>query len=158
MLTAPQRFALPFHVLLETVRGWHEPLTLSATLPHIQEDGTGNATAILHLLGGQVQSCTIVTAQGQLLARQQAALTRLRQAGNLEWLVTPEVAVTQVYRPCRRDPTRLVVPTTFSRRHRQLLLLVDGQKSIPDLARVLRLPPHEIESLLLDLQQQQFVV
>ncbi len=158
MLTASQRFVLPFGVLLETLRGWHEPLTLSATLPHAPEDGVGKAIAMVQVVEGYVQNCTIVNAQGQSLALQQAALTRLTQAGSLEWLVTSTVPATQVYRPRRRSTAQFVIPTILSRRHRQLLLLLDGRKSVADLARVLRLPPQEIEAMLLDLQQYHFLI
>ena len=90
--------------------------------------------------------------------QQQPALIWLSQVDTLEWLVSLEAATRQVYRPRRRDAARLMVPTTLSRRHRQLLLLFDGQKSVPDLARVLRLLPHEIETLLLDLHYQQLLL
>ena len=158
MLTAPQRYVLPFAVLVETLRSWHEPLTLSALLPPVPEDGPGQATAHVHIVKGYILSCTIVNAQGTPLARQQAALTRLAQVGNLQWLVTLSVVPTEVYRPCRRHATIPFLPATLSRRHRQLLLLIDGRKSIPDLARVLRLSPHEVETLLRDLQQEQFLI
>lgn len=158
MLTAPQRFILPFSVLLETLRGWHEPLILSATLPPAPEFGTGKAMALVQVVRGHIHSCTIVNAHGQLLAQQQAALTHLAQVDKLEWLVTSAVTATQVSRPCRLPTARLFVPATLSRRHRHLLLLLDGRKSVADLARVLRLPSHEIEALLLDLQQQQLLL
>ena len=158
MLMTPQRFVLPFGVLLETLRGWHEPLTISATLPSVPEYGPGQATAQVHIVKGHIQWYTIVNAQGTPIARQQAALTRLAQVGNLEWLVTSSVVPTEVYCPHRRHATIPFLPTTLTRRHRQLFLLIDGRKSVPDLARVLRLPPHEIESLLLDLQQEQLLM
>ncbi len=48
---------------------------------------------------------------------------------------------------------RVIENMGFSRTHRHLLLLIDGQRSIPELVRLMRRSEHEITSLLHDLEQ-----
>lgn len=152
---------MPLSVLLETLRSWQEPITLSARLPPRPEWGTNQATAWVLVREGRVQSAVVLNAQGIPLLHDEATLSHLTQAGTLSWLVTPVSQEKTLACPCRVGHASLAFASkhsTLSRRHRQLLLLLDGSKTIPDLARLLHLAPHEVETLLHDLRQHHLIL
>jgi len=157
----PLSATMPLSALLETLRGWPDPLTLSACLPSRPEWATPHATAWVQVRHGRVQACTIVQAHGPMLLQGEAALAYLAQAGTLRWQVTPMLPNQSPIRPRRAEDALGVMahpPASLSRRHRQLLLLVDGRKTVPELARLLHLTPQEVETLLHDLRKYHVLI
>ena len=67
---------------------------------------------------------------------------------------TPETVIPVPYRTRQIDSAlRMIENMGLSRTHRHLLLLIDGQRSIPELVQLMRRSEQEIATLLHDLEQ-----
>lgn len=68
---------------------------------------------------------------------------------------TPAPAPTALFHRLQEGPTALnyIEQIKLSRVHRRLFLLIDGKRSIPDLAHLMGKPPEEIYPLLSDMER-----
>ncbi len=68
---------------------------------------------------------------------------------------TPAPAPTALFHRLQEGPTALhyIEQIKLSRVHRRLFLLIDGKRSVPDLAHLMGKPPEEIYPLLSDLER-----
>jgi hypothetical protein len=177
-MTAPQHFHLPVNVLVETLRGWHGTVVVRTHIPGLAEVWTGVCLVEMVLVQGVVCSCTISTAQGQPLLHQEAAFHAVRSLGALEWTLSssassvplPPASVQegndQPVSAANRVPHRTQAALSpglldgldgLSRRHKQVLLLIDGHKNCQEIARLLTMDPQEVEAILHLLHQHQLI-
>lgn len=126
----------------------------------------------LDLADGEIISCMIQDSHGQILYTNNDALSLLADLGPLDWTLTlkqsiPQVSITDTYLsvpPLHPPPiTRPRIPrraihlnqaqmNSWPRKHRMVYVLVDGQKTIENIALMLSLTPDAVEEVLHELQ------
>ncbi len=122
--------------------------------------------ARLVLVDGKVVSCLLTTRRGVELARGERALRILNQLGVIEWIwqtgaeEMTQPASSPELRGLSAIPRRLVplspqILQRCSRVQRRVLSLVDGRRTIGDIATVLAVPSGEIDSLMAVLHELQ---
>jgi hypothetical protein len=134
----------------------------------------GSCYAHLTLVGGKLASCTLRNEKGTVLLEGEDAFHRLKKMGQLDWSwqavgqtgALPALVPAQskplnvwslVYR--RVVPIEMVDKRMLTRKHWQVLLLVDGSRTVAHIASVLLPSPspsemQEVIRILHDLQQQ----
>ena len=147
------------------------PLDL-ATILYILQGQSGRLQAILEevpgirepcqatimLLEGKVASCFLETRRGALVGQGEQVLNLLTGLGTVDWLweAGPGVALQAPTRsstgtlspiPRRREPLRQQALEACSRLQRRVLGLVDGRRTIQEIASLLAVPPTELERL-----------
>jgi hypothetical protein len=153
-----QSYALDLTTILHLLQGRSGRLqaTLEA-LPGIKEP----CLVSLVLLDGKVSSCFLETHQGMLLAQGERVLTLVAGLGTLDWLWEPQRRTTTLLPgypggsipgkvssiPQRRDPLRPDLLAACSRIQRRVLGLVDGRRTVQEIALLLAVPSAEIERL-----------
>ena len=175
-----RRYTLPVSAILQTLRDQKNGMTaLSASLPFVPGYQQEAGEVVLVLGQGHVQTCTIRSHAGLQLVQGGEALKALEQLGNLEWQVQgfrgsgdagqradssgqdpawPQEHSSDQHIPRRRAAT--LSPTqqqTLSRRHRQVFALVDGARSVADIAALLHLSTDEVARLLGELHHDQLL-
>ncbi len=121
--------------------------------------------ARLKLIKGKVTSCVVHTSSGRLYAEGRRALALLAEMGTLEWVwkIEEESSVTrplsavqartagttpnELIVPRRREPLRMETLQRCSRTQRRVLGLVDGRRSLNEIATILSIPPAEMPRL-----------
>ncbi len=122
--------------------------------------------AQLQLARGKVTSCVVETYSGRLYAEGRRALSLLAQLGTIEWAwkVEEEGSRTRPLPavqtggtgfkpsdgrlvPQRKEPLRVEVLQRCSRTQRRVLGLVDGRRSVNEIATILSVPPTEVSRL-----------
>jgi hypothetical protein len=121
--------------------------------------------ARLKLIRGKVMSCVVETSSGRLYVEGRRALTLLAQLGTVEWVwkMEEEGSVTrslpavqpgnagfnpnELLVPRRREPLRVDALQRCSRAQRRVLGLVDGRRTVKEIATILSVPPTEIPRL-----------
>ena len=170
-----RRYILPASAILQVLRDQNGMTTLSATLPFVPGYQQEAGEVVLILGWGQVQRCTIRARDGLLLAQGGEALKALEQLGHLEWQVQElsgsreNWAATdskgqehgqsaEQHIPRRRVAAlSLTQQQTLSRRQRQVFALVNGTRSVADIATLLHLSSDEVARLLQALQHDQLI-
>ncbi|HEU5382850.1 MAG TPA: hypothetical protein VFV38_46170 [Ktedonobacteraceae bacterium] len=164
-------YRLPVQAMLAVVQSSAQRVLLLAQPPSLP--GISKRGCVVHLVLGQgaVCSCQITDAVGTVLAQDQEAYQVLLQCGDLQWQVmalhehTPTSAsrvsgsgfrekIPQNVSVPPSIPTLRVSPlppetlASFSHRYRMLLVLVDGKRSIAEIARLLSKSPADIQQML----------
>lgn len=122
-----------------------ETSSLTAISPEVQVYGTRDTDPRLRQQRPLVDNQT-----GPLTARESNRIKSL----NPDTQAPAPVVATAPFRTRQIDSAlRVIENMGLSRTHRHLLLLIDGQRSIPELVRLMRRSEHEIASLLHDLEQ-----
>lgn len=135
------------HAVLEAVPGIREPCQATITL-----------------IDGKVASCFLETRRGALAGQGERALNLLIGLGTVEWLwepgsitllppptrtptgpLSPTGALSPI--PRRREPLRQDMLGACSRLQRRVLGLVDGRRTVHEIATLLAVPPTEFERL-----------
>ena len=136
-------------------------------------DGRGRFYVYLSLFEGKISSCSIKDGNGQTLLAGNNALQWLQRMGTLNWTLTLQQTPTPT--PTQTNPLlpvpapRIFVPRrivyvaqeqmrTWPRKHRTLFVLIDGKKSVEQLAGLLSLSVKEVEQVLSDLQANKLIV
>lgn len=125
----------------------------------------GKDTPIAEIMihDGKLIMCQVRTGQGSVLLRKDQAVSMIEEMGELNWsLVAPPQRSIQTHlEPSReRIPVRLIVgilPTALPHRHKHVLSLMDGQRTVEHIARLLHLSSQEIQTILQDLQQGKLI-
>lgn len=167
-----QHYLLPIAVLLETMAASQATVTLHAHLSALPEAWDEECIAVVTVVRGQIQRCTISTVEGLLLLEQEAAFQMLLRVGATEWTMLPASAsplpplmpgqpsgMSQQTSPAWKvvAPLSPEILATVPHRHKQVLLLVRGGKRPEDIARLLQLPQPGVERILEELQQRQLI-
>ena len=154
-----------------------DQVLLCTQLPSLP--GISRQTCLIQLVmvQGSIHSCTITSKDGRVLLQQQEAYHALGRCGELEWQVkafpatalsleqsrTRPLAGTEE-RGTRTESGPLSIPTlrisplsseilaSLSHPYRMALVLVDGKRSIHEIARLLSKSPRDIQQMLVVLQ------
>ncbi len=150
-----QSYALDLATILHILQGRSGRLqaTLEA-LPGMREPCQVN----LMLLDGKVTSCSLEAANGALIAQGERVMNLLLGLGTIDWLWEPQrkaaaplpggsAAAGAFSIPRRREPLRPEVLAGCSRIQRRVLGLVDGRRTIQEIALLLAVPATELERL-----------
>lgn len=162
-----RHYLLPILAMVETMKGSPEVVVLQAflsSLPGVTKDA---CLAQVVLGQGRIHACTITTKTGAVLREQQEAYNALERCGDLNWSVLPAASLNaptsqkaiplhlDMYRqPTLKVPSLCVPALTpaildpLSNPYRRTVRLVDGKRSIEDIARLLNREPQEIEQML----------
>ncbi len=163
-----KHYLLPVVAVVETMKESPDMLLLQAQLPSLPGVAKDACFAQIILGQGRLFSCTITsTKTGTVLRAAQEAYHALERCGDLDWSVLPAPSL----HPPAQQPTR-VSPRNVSGRlsvkapslrvpqlspeileplsnpYRRVLLLVDGRRSIEEIAYLLNREPYEIEQML----------
>lgn len=172
-----QTYLLPIGVIVETMRGLHEPAVLRAPVPTKPGVLEHNAIAQIMVDASGLQTCLITEpGSGKLLYEQGAAFRLLLQYGTLGWTLQPRLSPSLSTRtrplpeqmdspplaPAGQIPRRCVdlTPQQLQRlpsAQRVVFALVNSTHSVGDLARLLRKSPETILRTLWDLKQQMLI-
>lgn len=162
-----QCYLLPIVAIIESLKGSPERVSLQAHLPALP--GLSREACLAEVVVGQglLSQCTIVTQTGHCLSHGQEALARLQQLGPVEWRLVvassePSVGPPVEQNLLRRGPQIEQVPrrnaVLLSQIHelpfelRRVWLLVDGTRTVEELASLLGKSPSDVFGLLLALQ------
>jgi hypothetical protein len=163
-----KRYLLPVMAVVETMKALPDIVMLQGRLSSLSGVSKDTCLAQIILGQGQVHSCMITaTRTGTVLLQQQEAYHALERCGDVNWSVLPAPSS---YTPMRQKaalppiatyetlpakiPSLLVaelrpaILEPLSNPYRRVLLLVDGRRSIEDIARLLNKEPHEIRQML----------
>ena len=167
-----KHYHLPVQAVVETMKASPEIVMLQShlsSLPGISKE----CFAQLILGQGGISSCVITATTGAVLFQQQEALSALAHCGDLTWSVVPAPSLhatnvtlsqkdTRPHRgaagqqlrsiPFRRNTLTPEILASLSHAQRRVLVLVDGKRSIEEIAHLLSKTPQEVHQLLVPLQ------
>lgn len=136
----------------------------------------GPCHAYITLIEGKVVSCIVQDQEGKILIDGESALQGLKGLGQLAWTWSTVSLKSVPAAPAQRNPPdissiipRRIVPlemidrTTLPRRHWQILLLIDGSRTVARIASILSISPsssdlQEVFRILQDLHQRGIIV
>lgn len=136
----------------------------------------GPCHAHITLIEGKVVSCIVQDQEGKILIDGESALQGLKGLGQLAWTWSTVSLKSVPAAPAQRNPPdissiipRRIVPlemidrTTLPRRHWQILLLIDGSRTVARIASILSISPsssdlQEVFRILQDLHQRGIIV
>lgn len=167
-----KQYRLPFIAMVETMKSSPTCVLLQAQLVSLPD--IPKQACVAHVLVGQgvLHTCRIIGATGGLLLQQREAYEALTRCGDVDWLVLPAPpsatgtvgqgngrSVTKALGSTSNAPNMGNVPTLrvsplpreileqIPRGLRIALVLVDGRRSIAEIAQVLKKTPHEIQQI-----------
>jgi hypothetical protein len=107
------------------------------------------------LTNGKVTTCTLETRRGALVAQGQRVLDLLAGLGAMDWLWAPGAGTpaqtprrtTSILSPIprKREPLNQQALWACSRTQRRVLGLIDGRRSLQEIAALLAVPPTDLE-------------
>lgn len=151
-----QSYPLDLTTMLINLRG--QTGRLSATLGRVS--GLQQpCQVIVDLLEGKVTACTMTTMRGDRMAEGAQALDLLGRLGIIDWLWEPALAPPLTFQgshlpmnpaftvPQRRAPFYPEALASCSRDQRRVMGLIDGRRTVADIATLLAVPPTEMGRL-----------
>lgn len=163
--------------MVEMLKSSADQVLLCTRLPSLP--GISRQACLIHLVivQGYLHSCTITGEDGAVLLQQRETYQALERCGELEWQVATRPATASppaqsrtraLYGAGRRGtktesgplsiPTLRISPlsseilASLPHSYRMALILVDGNRSIHEIARLLSKSPDEIQQMLAVLQ------
>ena len=137
----------------------------------------GPCYAYITLIEGKVISCIVQDQEGTTLVNGETALRGLRAMGQLDWDWATTSLKSVVAPPAQENhppdmfsliprrivPFEMIDRNTLPRRHWQVLLLIDGSRTVTRIASILSVSPlpsdlQEVIRILQDLQQRGIIV
>ncbi len=163
-----QRYLLPITALLASTRGVHQEIVFHTHLSS-QRISQEACEVSLRVRAGSMLSCEITEArEGRILSQREEAIDALKPLGLLEWyqvsLRASEAEGTHKRRPLaeqlgspwpptQQRPCRLTRECpALDHACRRVFLLVDGTRSVQQIASLLGNPPGDIMRILRQLQ------
>jgi hypothetical protein len=161
-------YHLPVLAVVEAMKGSPTVVGIQSrlsSLPGISKDA---CLAHITLGQGQVYSCTITARTGAVLLQQQEALRALERCGDLDWNVSPLKATasqkdTQVQMgspgqsmtniPSLRGGLTTETLNSLPHPYRRIIMLVDGKRTIEDIALLASKTPQEVVRMLRALER-----
>jgi hypothetical protein len=163
-----KRYLLPIVAVVETMKRSPEVVMLQAHLPSLPSVSKDACLVSLIIGQGHMYSCTITaTRTGTVLREQEVAYHTVEQCGDLEWSVGPAprfpTSASQKSVPSQPKVSgKFVLPIPSLRvpaltneilqplahPYQRVLRLVDGRRSVADIARLLGRQPQEIQQML----------
>jgi hypothetical protein len=163
-----KHYLLPVSAMVETMKMSPDVVMLQAQLPSLP--GVSKEACLTQIILGQgrVYSCIITaTKAGTVLREQQEAYHALERCGDLSWSVLPAPsryapAVQKTALPyigtsgqhMSKIPSLRVKALTpevlapLPPPYRRIILLVDGKRTIEEIARLLNKEPQEVQQIL----------
>lgn len=171
-----RQYRLPVTAMVEILKASVEQVVLRAQLPALP--GISKKACLVQLIVGQGNMCfcAVTTPGGEILLKQQEAYQALLNCGDLEWRVEPFPGFpppeSQSQSPSNRtshalshaltaqEEERCCIPilrmsplpsetlAAFTHSYRMVLALVDGRRSIHEIARLLSKSPADIQQML----------
>jgi hypothetical protein len=148
------QYILPVRAVIEIMKQHPEVVMLQSSLSSLPGVSKDVCLAQIILGQGKVHSCTI-TSKGAVLRERQAAIALLERCGDLTWDVLPyTLQDTDISHlpPPRRPKLRVsVTPQILARLShpaRRVLLLVDGQRSVEEIALIASKEAEEVREML----------
>ena len=174
MLSVEKRYHLPVQAMLLVMASSVDRVLLQTHLPGLP--GISQQVCLVQMLleQGGVRSCTITSKTGAILRQQQEAVQVLERCGDLDWHVTTLVPTPQganhshtgslfgapgavastgrtgAASPIPRLRVHPVPPdilASLSRSHRMALVLVDGKRSVNDIAHLLAKSSSDVQEI-----------
>lgn len=154
-----KRYLLPLVALVEAMKASPETVELQThlSLPGVK----GPCCAHVILRQGQVYACSITTRSGVVLRQHQEAYKIVEQRGDLEWILSPSplsspqaaqpnaaTAASKRTPPVRRSDPSAETLNRLAYPYRRVLLLVDGKRSVEEIARLASKTPQEVMDIL----------
>ncbi len=165
-------YKLDVAALLQMLQEFQQNATLQTEIQSVPA-GRGRFYVHLSIFEGKVASCSIKDGDGQVLLANNNALQWLQRLGTLHWTLTlqqtstptpvqtkpslPQVPAPRVFVPRRIAPIAHEQMSTWPRKHRTIFVLIDGKKSVEQLASLLSLQVKDVEQVLSDLQARKFI-
>jgi hypothetical protein len=163
-----KHYLLPVLAVVETMKILPEIVMLQAHLPLLPGVSKEPCLAQIILGQGHVSSCKITTTKtGAVLLQQQEAYHALERCGDLEWSVLPapflspsasQKAALPRIGASGQYPSKVPslsvkaltpeILASLSSPYRRVLALVDGKRSIEEIARLLNKTPQEVQQML----------
>ena len=156
-------YVLPVEAIVEVMKHSPELVDLHSVSP-LSPLSKEPCVARLVLGQGKLASCTITTTTGNRLFEGQQAYTALLRCGAVQWRVSPAPAL--VRQPPSFSRPEVVVPlpqhvpclrvkelppallASLSHSHRRVLALVDGKRSLAEIALLLATTPEKVSHTL----------
>lgn len=177
-MSRAQRYILPAAAIIETMKQQRDVVAFRAPLPegrHLPSALRATPCFAEIVLGnGTLHSCTIFTSGGTLVCEQQEAMRLLQGLGDLEWVLHSLPLSPTPGSPPQTEQTYSASPEMVPRkaplvgsatpaeplthRQRRVWLLIDGQRSVRELASLLCLSPQEIEEALTALARSRLIL
>jgi hypothetical protein len=166
-----KHYLLPVVAVVETMKELPDVVMLQAHLPSLPGVSKDACLAQIILGQGQVYSCKIiVTKTGIVLREQQEAYHALERCGDVNWSLRPAPSLHALVRPPATPPPITTYRTfpaqipslrvsrlspeilaPLSHPYQRVLRLIDGRRSIEDIAHLLNKEPQEIQQMLTSL-------
>lgn len=162
-----KRYHLPVEAMIAIMASSRQSVLLLAHLPALAGFATQGCLARIVLEQGALRTCLIIRKSGVVLLQNQGAYAALLRCGDLEWRVIrpadlaasgPAQSVMGASEHTQWGIPRLRVTslhrdllTSFPRSQRVVLVLVDGKRSIEEIAHLLSKSPHDIQQMLADI-------
>lgn len=161
-----KRYLLPILAVVEAMMWSPDVVSLQSHLPSLPGVSKDACLAQVILGQGHMYSCTITTKAGAILREQQEAYKALEPCGDLEWILSkapvspppsPQEARPNAERANARTAqipvlrVKEIPAETLNRlthRYRRVLLLVDGKRSVEEIARLASKTPQEVFHML----------
>jgi len=161
-----KRYLLPVLAVVETMKWSPDVVMLQAhlsSLPGVSKDA---CLVSLTLGQGRMYSCTITTRAGAVLREHQEAYQAVEQCGDLEWSVVPipfspppspqatrshagqAVARTALIPILRVKELPAETLNRLAHPYRRIILLVDGKRTVEEIARLASKTPQEVVHML----------
>ncbi len=165
----PQVYNLDLEMMLSTLARRQLSGSLTADIPRGR---VGRDVAHIEIIvdNGKIISCLLQSEQNRFVGA--SAIQMIVQLGVVPWTFAvatkqPSMEITQpsvpaIFVPQARIPRRLVVLQAaelaqLPRTHFHVYAYIDGQRTVEEIARLLRVGPKRIESILFDLQRWQVI-
>ncbi len=161
-----KRYLLPILAVVEAMKFSPDVVMLQSHLPSLPGISKEACRAQVILGQGQVYSCTITTRTGAVLRQHQEAYKVLEQCGDLEWTLSsapfPSPPNPRAANPNTSTASAKMAPipvlrvkelsaetlSSLAYPYRRVLLLVDGKRSVEEIARLASNTPQEVIHML----------
>ncbi|HEU5376961.1 MAG TPA: hypothetical protein VFV38_16145 [Ktedonobacteraceae bacterium] len=166
-----QTYHLPIDVIIETMRGLHEPMYLCAEVPASPDFFNQKALAQIMVDKNSLQCCVIAEKSGKTLFSQGEAFRLLQQYGTLDWTLQSRISE-PVSLPAQPSPAQIPInpqqgePIPYrlvqlapgqlqalSPAQKKVFALVNGRYTVAHIAHLLTKTPQEVYHVLLELKQ-----
>lgn len=167
-------YLLDLETMLAMMREYRRTGMMTAALPAGSGGMRPGGRVEIILKSGSVVSCRILNETGQSVLEQQEALRAVARVGRLDWTLSelhqepqhfsvpqlppPPVAA---IKPIPRRLQEQVAPgqmVTWTRLQRQVFALVDGKKTVEQIAAILSASPPRVQQTLYELQAMGMVL
>jgi hypothetical protein len=157
------QYRLPLAAIVEILKNSTESIVLQAQLPPLRGVLKQGCSAQLFLREGKMHTCFLLDQVGGVLQQKEEAYKIVERAGDLDWNVISMDKSQESNQPDGRSSGQDILSPrweasssfvrSLSRPLRQIALLVDGRRSLEDIARLASKKPQEVIELYSELNR-----